>query len=104
MHDFRHIAATAMTATAADNTDIRILRRVSALEDNPLAPRGDGPFRRVAIVDVETTGTNPDTDEVIDIAVVVLESTLQVESSASRAQGRALRDPGVPIPPYISRG
>ena len=73
MHELGHIAAAAMIPKAADNPDIRILRRVSTLEDFPLVPRGDRPFRRVAVIDTETTGINPDTDEVIDIAVVMLE-------------------------------
>ena len=73
MHELRHqLAGTTRPADSGD-PDIRILRRVSTLDDFPLAPRGEGPFQRIALLDTETTGTNPDTDEVIDIAVVVLE-------------------------------
>lgn len=103
MHELRHIAAAAVLANAGDNPDIRILRRVSTLEDFPLAPRGDGPFRRVAIIDTETTGTNPDTDELIDIAVVMLEVDAAGEIVGIASKGQALRDPGMPIPPYITR-
>lgn len=103
MHELRHIAAAAMVANAGDNPDIRILRRVSTLEDFPLAPRGDGPFRRVAIVDTETTGTNPETDEVIDIAVVMLEVDSAGEIVGIISSGQGLRNPGMPIPPLITR-
>ena len=58
MHDFRH-AANAQLSSQTDDPDIRILRRVSTLQDFPLALRDGGPIRRVAIVDTETTGTDP---------------------------------------------
>ncbi len=103
MHELRHIAAGAIIANAADHPDIRILRRVSTLEDFPLAPRGDGPFRRVGIVDTETTGTDPHTDEIIDIAVVILEVDAAGEIVGIASSGQALRDPGMPIPPHITR-
>ena len=103
MHELRHIMAGVMRPADADDPDVRILRRVFKLDDFPLAPRGDGPFRRVAIVDVETTGTNPDTDEVIDVAVVMLEVDVAGEIVGIASAGQALRDPGVPIPPYITR-
>ena len=67
------IAAPAITCTCAQDPDIRILRRVPALNAMPLSPRGEGPFRKIAILDVETTGTDPARDEIIDLAVVVLE-------------------------------
>lgn len=103
MHALRHIAAAVMTADAADNPDIRILRRVSALNDISLAPRGDGPVHRVAVVDTETTGTDPLTDEVIDIAVVMLEVDTAGEIVGIASAGQALRDPGMPIPAAITR-
>jgi len=55
--------------------------------------------RRAAIVDTETTGTDPAVDKVIELAVVVFEYC-----AASGAVGRVLgvydglEDPGVPIP------
>ena len=103
MHELRHIAATAMIANASDDPDVRILRRVSTIQDFPLAPRGDGPLRRVALVDTETTGTNPEMDEVIDIAVVMLEVDAAGEIVGIASAGQALRDPGIPIPPLITK-
>ena len=103
MHELRHIAAATVIADAAHNPDIRILRRVSALNDIPLALRGDGPIQRVAVVDTETTGTDPLTDEVIDIAVVMLEVDTAGEIVGIASAGQALRDPGMPIPAAITR-
>lgn len=103
MHELRHQLAGTMPPADVADPDIRILRRVSSLDDFPLAPRGEGPIRRVALVDVETTGTNPDTDELIDIAVIVLEVDAVGKIVGIASAGQALRDPGVPIPPLITQ-
>lgn len=95
-------AGAALPAYARD-PDIRILRRVSALTDFPLAERATGTVRRVAIVDTETTGTDFIHDEVIDIAVVVIEVDEAGEIVSIVSAGQALRDPGMPIPSHISR-
>lgn len=103
MHELRHAAAAAVLHSVYDDPDIRILRRVSSLDDFPLAPRGAGPFRKVAITDVETTGTDPMLDEVIDVAVVVVEINGAGEIIALVAAGAALRDPGMSIPTAITK-
>lgn len=102
-HYFRHAAATAALSGIEGDPDLRILRRVSTLDDFPLAPRSEGPFRKIAVLDTETTGTDPLVDEVIDIAVVILEVDAAGEIVGIASAGQALRDPGVPIPPHITR-
>jgi DNA polymerase III subunit epsilon len=97
------LAANALMTGAADDPDIRILRRVSTLDAFPLAPRGDGPIRTVAVTDTETTGVDPLTDKVIDIAVVALEADMAGEIVGIASAGQALRDPGMPTPEHISR-
>ena len=86
-----------------DDPDIRILRRVTALKDFPLAPPNDGPVRFVTVVDTETTGTDPLQDEIIDIAVVTLEVDAGGEIVGILSSGQSLRDPRMPIPPYITK-
>lgn len=103
MHDFRHAAASTLLSQFRDHPDIRILRRVSDLDNLPLAPRGEGPVRRIAIVDTETTGTDCSIDEIIDIAVVILEVDALGEIIGIASAAQALRDPGLPIPPHITR-
>ena len=90
-------------ATCGTDPDVRILRRVSSLNDFPLSARGEGPIRRVAVLDTETTGTDPLTDEIIDVAVVVLEVDAVGEIVGIASAGQSLRDPGVPIPAAITR-
>ena len=95
--------AGAALSVHPDDPDIRILRRVTALKDFPLAPPTDGPVRFVTVVDTETTGTDPMQDEIIDIAVVTLEVDAAGEIVGILSSGQALRDPRMPIPPYITK-
>jgi len=102
-----HITDAVPTGTAlctcAEDPDIRILLRVAALSDFPLAAKTPGAVRRVAIVDTETTGTDVVHDEIIDIAVVVIEVDEAGEIVGIASAGQALRDPGMPVPPHITR-
>lgn len=93
----------AALSLCARDPDIRILRRVSSLNDFPLTENITGAIRRVAVVDTETTGTDVIHDEIIDIAVVVIEVDEAGEIVGIASAGQALRDPGMPIPPSISR-
>ncbi|MET0374073.1 MAG: 3'-5' exonuclease [Rhizorhabdus sp.] len=89
--------------TCAPDPDVRILRRVSALGDFPLTEQVTGAVRRVAIVDTETTGTDVIHDEIIDIAVVVIEVDEAGEIVGIASAGQALRNPGMAIPLHITR-
>lgn len=86
-----------------NSPNIRVLRRVIPLEDFPLQPRGELPTSRIGIVDVETTGTDPLIDEIIDIAVAILEVDHEGEIVGIASAAQALRDPGMPIPSQITR-
>ena len=83
--------------------NIRILHRVLPLSDFPLAPRAQGPIRKIALIDTETTGTDPLVDEAIDIAVVTIEVDAAGEIVGIANAGQALRDPGMPIPSQITK-
>lgn len=87
----------------ADDWDIRILRRVARLEELPLARDPVGPILQICVLNVETTGTDPDHDQVIDIAYVVLAVDALGEIVGIVRVGEALCDPGMPIPERISR-
>lgn len=102
-HITEPVPAGAADIACPTDPDIRILRRVTALKDFQLAPPTDGPVRFVTIVDTETTGTDPLHDEVIDIAVVTLEVDAAGEIVGILSSGQALRDPHMPIPPYITK-
>ena len=87
-----------MAAKLAAHPDYRVLRRLDVTRQRPALA---GPtVRRAAIVDTETTGTDPTADKVIELAIVVFEYC-----HATGTVGRvletydALEDPGMPIPP-----
>lgn len=103
MHEIRSLAAGALMSDAAADPDIRILRRVNTPDAFPLAADPVGATRRIAIVDTETTGVDPLLDEIIDIAVVIVEADERGQIVRIDRVGQALRDPGIPIPAAISR-
>lgn len=96
-------SAEAAISSCAGDADIRVLHRVSSLNDFPLAEPGDGPIRTVAVIDTETTGTDPDRDEIIDIAVVIIAVDADGQVIRIDRAGQALRDPGIPIPAAITK-
>lgn len=86
-----------LAAQLARHPDYRVLRRLDVSRKSTAL---EGPsVRHAAIVDTETTGTDPANDRIIELAVVVFEY-----SAASGDVGRvlgsldALEDPGIPIP------
>ena len=103
MTDINAAPAGMARCTCAADPNRRVLQRVHGLADFPLVARGAGPFRRIALVDCETTGTDVIHDEIIDIAVVVIEVDGDGEIVDIARAGQALRDPHMPIPSAISR-
>lgn len=63
-----------------------------------LRPLVDEPSRDFACVDLETTGTDTARDRIVSIAIVLLGPDGSEEERWSR-----IVDPGVPIPPAVSR-
>ncbi len=103
MQEIHHLPDSATLSGTNDDPDIRILRRVSTPDTFPLAADPVGATRRIAIVDTETTGTDPQLDEIIDVAVVIVEADGLGRIVSVDRVGQALRDPGMPIPAVISR-
>ena len=103
MHDFRDMAAGTMRPAEADDPDVRILRRVAGPKTFPLVAEPVGETRHIAIVDTETTGTDPLLDEIIDVAVVIVEADALGQIVGIDRVGQALRDPGMPIPAVITK-
>jgi DNA polymerase-3 subunit epsilon len=85
--------------------DFRLLRRVPAPSAWSLT-NARGETRRGVFVDTETTGLDPDTDEVIELALLPFEyerdtgAVVRVDQNAALA---AFRQPSFPIPPESSK-
>ncbi len=80
--------------------DYRVLRRLR-LTAVPL-PEGV-PTRRGIIVDVETTGLDPATDEVLEFAMLAFDYSIDGASVSAVASFGQLQDPGRPIPPEVTK-
>jgi DNA polymerase-3 subunit epsilon len=94
----RNDEAEALAERLARHPDYRVLKRLDVNQATPALATAT--TRRAAIVDTETTGTDPLVDKVIELAIVVFEYC-----PATGAVGRVLgsydglEDPGMPIPP-----
>lgn len=79
--------------------DHRLLRRLPPVANWSLA-RSQGEVRRAVMVDCETTGLDPDADEVIELALLPFEyerETGRIVSVDEAGALSALRQPSVPI-------
>ena len=82
--------------------DHRVLRRVP----EPFSPlRGSGPMpegRCLAIVDTETSGLDPETDTIIELAIMLVFVADDGKVVGQLGPFSWLQDPGVPLDPKIS--
>ena len=90
---------SALADQLAAHPDFRILRRLPHDYAGGRAIAKDT-IRRAAIVDTETTGMDPATDQVIELGLIVFEYGAE-SGQVGPVVGRygALEDPGRPIPP-----
>ena len=85
--------------------DYRVLRRIPPSTEWQLV-RAQGQSRRGLFVDVETTGLDTETDEIIEVALLPFDydpSTGDVLAVHEDQALDELRDPGIPIPPESSQ-
>jgi DNA polymerase III subunit epsilon len=86
-------------ARLAGDPNFRILKRLDA-ESVGGPPLTSGSIRRAAIVDTETTGMDPQSDQVIEIGIVVFEYAADTGQIGPVVRHlNAMEDPGRPIPP-----
>ncbi len=90
----------AAAATLQASGKYRVLRR---LAPKPFIEAPDGSETRLGLfVDVETTGLDPNRDEVIELAIVPFTYALDGRIFEVREPFQRLREPGQPIPPEIT--
>jgi DNA polymerase III subunit epsilon len=91
-----------MARSLAESGEYRVTSRLGTSTE--YHPPDDTPKLVAAVVDVETTGTNPDRDKIIELGICLFEY--------DRLSGRIYRvlgswewfeDPGIPIPPEITK-
>src|SRR5215469_2066318 len=89
-----------MARSLIESGDYRVTSRLGPQDE--YHPSDDTPKLVAAVVDVETTGTNPDTDRIIELGICLFEYGRN-DGQVYRVLGSWdwLEDPGTPIPPEI---
>jgi DNA polymerase-3 subunit epsilon len=88
--------------TLEASPDHRLLRRIPAAAHWRLKSAGSADLRRAVFVDVETTGLNHESDEVIEIALLpfdYIRDSGEIVRICEEAALESFRQPSFPIPP-----
>lgn len=88
-----------MARTLSASGAYRVLRKLAPR--TPVAIEPGTPTRHGLFVDVETTGLNAETDEIIEIAIVPFTYALDGRIIGVGEPFQSFRDPGRPIPPEV---
>jgi DNA polymerase-3 subunit epsilon len=91
-----------MARSLVESGDYRVTSRLGPLTE--YHPPDDAPKLVAAVVDVETTGTNPDTDKIIELGICLFEYDRQT-GRIYKVLGswEWLEHPGFSIPPEITK-
>ncbi len=82
---------------------VRSLRRITALEDWPVLDRPALPITTIAVIDVESDGLDNRNDNIIEIAVALIEIDANGRIVRIIDKGTARQDPGRMVPPKITQ-
>lgn len=96
------VAAEAAAIVLAGHPDYRILRRVGNAALLAIPPAVDMPTRVGAIVDVETSGLNPQNDKIIELAILRFRFTAAGQITEVDRPRSWREDPGFPLDPAIT--
>lgn len=85
----------------SDEWSIRVLLPAARLEHFIVRKQAVEPLSTIAVIDTETTGTDPARDQIIDLAYVILRVDAVGDIIDVIAARQALCDPGMPIPSRV---
>jgi len=87
----------------ATGENVRILRRIARLDEWPAMGDPTRPGLTIAVVDVETEGLDPETDQIIEIAAALVETDADGRITRIIDKAYGLQDPGRPLSPKIAK-
>lgn len=90
------------TPLPGEGEQTRLLHRITLLSDWPTITYSD-PLMKIAVIDLETTGLDPQVDDILEFAVAMI--TVDADGRILSVDGPhgAFKDPGRPIEPAITK-
>ncbi|WP_052129571.1 3'-5' exonuclease [Sphingomonas sp. 35-24ZXX] len=85
-----------------DHANLKILREVGQIGHFVRNKAAVEPIRQICLVDTETTGTDPQVDQIIDLAYLILAVDDEDDIVGIVCADQALCDPMMPIPARVS--
>lgn len=98
--DTEHVISQQMEE---DGLAIRILLPAAKIEHFIVSKKAVPPLRRIAVIDTECTGTDPASDQIFDLAYVILVVDADGDIIDVEAVRSGLCDPLMPIPARITK-
>ncbi|WP_354326820.1 exonuclease domain-containing protein [Porphyrobacter sp. MBR-155] len=89
------------SANGTSDAAVRILRPIARLDDWPKMGNPENPGPTIAVVDTETDGLDPETDQVIEIAAALVQTDSEGRITGIIEKIYGLQDPGRPLPAKI---
>lgn len=90
------------TPIPGDGEQTRLLHRIIPLEDWPTITDGE-PLMKIAVIDLETTGLDPQVDDILEFAVAMITADGDGRILCVDGPHDAFNDPGRPIEPAITK-
>ena len=90
------------TPWPGEGEQTRLLHRITPLSDWPTIADGD-PLIKIAVIDLETTGLDPQVDDILEFAVAMIKADADGRILCVDGPHGTFNNPGRPIEPVIAK-